>query len=174
MMADKITESNEIIAGKILLLLDDICGGLDDLYSCLRQQQKALTQWRMADFLDTVILQRKLAEENISRERQRLKLAAELVGESVAETANLRTLAEHLGGQWPTKFREASARIKPAAARVDAMKNQNEMLISSNREMVGDQLRLMFELASLNRNTYAKSGRKAGRTDMYKVLDQRV
>ncbi len=173
-MTDKKPENKELVASEILSLLADIRGGLNELYDCLRAQQKALTQWRMADFMDTVQLQRRLSEENVERERQRLKLAAALVGETAAETANLRTLAEHLGGQWPIKFREAAAEIKTAAARMDAMKNQNEMLISRNRELVNSQLRMMFELASLNRNTYAKSGQKAGRTDMYKVLDQRV
>ncbi len=173
-MAEEKIESNELVAVRMLSLLDGITGGLDELYSCLREQQKALLQWRMADFMETVTLQLRLAGENIERERERLKLAATLVGKSAAESANLRTLAEHLGGQWPLKFSAAAGRIKTAGARVGEMKRQNEMLIESNRELVDSQLRLMFELASLNRNTYAKSGRKAGRTDMYKVLDQRV
>ncbi len=173
-MAEEKIESNEPVAIRMLSLLDGITGGLDELYSCLREQQKALIQWRLADFMEAVQLQRTLAEENIDKERQRLELATVLVGKSAAPETNIRTLAEHLGGQWPVKFSAAAGRIKTASARAGEMKRQNEMLIESNRELVDSQLRLMFELASLNRNTYAKSGRKAGRTDMYKVLDQRV
>ncbi len=173
-MAEPARGDNELAAGRMHTLLGEMCDGLDELYSCLRRQQKALVQWRMADFLETIRLQRTLAEANIDREQQRLELAAMLVGEGDGPATNIRALAEHLGGQWPAKFREAAGRIRVAGARVNEMKRQNEMLIERNRTLVNGQLRLIFELASLNRNTYAPSGHKAGRTDMYKVLDQRV
>ena len=173
-MSTMTKKMNDTLGERIYSLLGEIRSGLDKLYACLRTQQKALAGWRMDEFIGTVQLQQQLVEANIKLEKQRRELVAELLGEAAADTANLRTVAEHLGGLWPEKFREAASRIKISGDLVAAVKSQNEQLIARNREMIEGQLRLIFELASLNRNTYGKSGNKAGRTDMHKVWDQRA
>lgn len=161
-------------ARQLLSLLNEMATGLDRLYACLRDQQKALMGWKLADFVATVRSQRRLARENLKREEARRELVRGLVGEQRAEKISLREIAEMAGGQWPEKFRAVAGKVRSASESVAEMKKQNEALINRSRELVDGQLRLMIELASLNRNTYGQSGRKTSRGSMHKVLDQKA
>lgn len=161
-------------AKKLCSLLEEMAGGLDKLYACLRDQQKALMGWRMADFAETTKRQYALVKDNLDREKQRRELVVSLVGDSRAGDISLRELAENFGGPWPEKFREAAERIRESSSRVAAMKKQNEALIVRCRDLVDGQVKLMLNLATLNRNNYGQSGRKAKQANLHKVLDRQA
>ena len=170
----EVNKNIDVVAGKMISLLGAMADGLNKLYSCLRDQEKALMHWRLADFVETTKRQRALVQENLEREKRRRELVAALVGESRAAEVSLRELAELFGGKWPEKFKAVSERIRQASSRVATMKNQNEALIIRSREVVDGLVKLMLDLASLNRNNYGKSGRKARQTNLHKVLDQQA
>jgi hypothetical protein len=173
-MAELNSKNIDAVAGKMLALLSAIAGGLNKLYSCLRDQEKSLMQWKLADFVETTRRQRALVQENLDREKQRIELVTDLVGESRAKEVSLRELAEMFGGKWPDKFKAVSERIRRESSRVAEMKKQNEALIVRSRDLVDGQVKLMLNLASLNRNNYGKSGRKARQANIHKVLDRQA
>lgn len=164
----------DLVAGKMLALLGAMADGLNKLYACLRDQEKALMHWRLADFVETTKRQRVLVQENLDREKMRRQLVAGVVGETRAASVSLRELAELFGGSWPERFKAVSERIRVASSKVAAMKKQNEMLIGRSREVVDVQVKLMLNLASLNRNNYGKSGRKAKMANLHQVLDRQA
>ena len=170
-MTDRGKENLEAVAGKLLALLQAMAGCLDDLYTCFRDQQKALMTWRVADFVATTKRQRTLVQENLDREKQRRELVSSLVGVHRAAEMSLRDVAELFGGKWPEKFREISGRLRESSSRVAIMKKHNEALIANGRNLVDSQVKLLMDLASLNRNTYTKSGRKAKQKSLHQVLD---
>ena len=168
-------KENTTASARILLrLLGEMADCLDQLYTCLREQQKALMGWRLGDFVITTKRQRELVEENLGREQQRRELVGHLVGEKRAADVSLRDLAENFGGPWPAKFQEVTERIRSASPRVAAMRDQNEALIVRSRNLVNGQVKLMLDLASLNRNNYGKSGRRAKQANLHKTLDQQA
>ncbi|MBW7996903.1 MAG: hypothetical protein FVQ81_10135 [Candidatus Glassbacteria bacterium] len=173
-MAENKTDTSAVQTKKLHNLLGDMAEGMDKLYACLRDQQKALMGWKLADFVETVKRQRRLARENLGREDERRALVRKLAGGQNAANRSLRDLAEMFGGRWPKKFQAVADKIKSSSARVAEMKKQNEALITRSRDLVDGQLRLMINLASLNRNTYEQSGRKTGRGSTHKVLDQKA
>ena len=140
--------TKESSAEKLYALLVEMASGLEKLYGCLRLQQAALLKWAA--------------------------LAVEIAGEDEAEKPSLRQLAESLGGEWPARFEKIAGRIRTASDKVSSMKDQNESIISYSSKLVGDQLKLLLELARLNRNLYEESGKKSAKANMHKVLDQKV
>ncbi|MEA1996905.1 MAG: flagellar export chaperone FlgN [Gemmatimonadota bacterium] len=157
-------------------LLTGMAQGLEQLYQCLRRQQAAVIKWNLEDFLSTVEDEKRLARENLDREEARKALVERIMAGSFQENSpvSLRELASHLEPQWQERFRELAARIKSASGSVAEMKKQNEFLITRARETVNDQLKLLLELARLNRNTYEESGKKSRKANLHKVLDRRV
>ena len=166
--------TKESSAEKLYALLVEMASGLEKLYGCLRLQQAALLKWDFPSFRATIRQQECLARENLEREKKRAALAVEIAGEDEAEKPSLRQLAESLGGEWPARFEKIAGRIRTASDTVSSMKDQNESIISYSSKLVGDQLKLLLELARLNRNLYEESGKKSAKANMHKVLDQKV
>ena len=161
-------------AEKLYTLLAGIAEGLEKLYECLRLQQASLMKWDFPSFSATISQQKRLARKNLEREKERIALVSEITGKQAAEKLSLRQLAESLGGEWPERFEKLASRIKTASGKVSSMKDQNESIINNSRKLVNDQLKLLLELARLNRNLYEGSGKKSEKANMYKVLDQKV
>jgi len=159
---------------KLHALMAEMAEGLEKLYDCLRTQQAALLKWDLPAFSATIRQQKRLARENLEREKKRIALVREMTGKNGAETSSLRQLAENLGGEWPGRFEKLAGRIRTASGKVSSMKEQNESVIKNSRKLVNDQLILLLELARLNRNLYEGSGKKSVKANMHKVLDQKA
>jgi len=159
---------------KLYDLLLGIAQDLEKIYECLLSQQIALMNWDHDNFLATVREQNRLARENLRRESQRKELVKKISAESEGGSVNLRELAIGLGGKWPERFSKIAERIKTASGKAVMIRRQNEFLISKSREMINEQLKLVLDLARLNRNTYESSGKKTRKANLPKVLDQKV
>jgi transketolase len=159
---------------KLYDLLLGIAQDLEKIYECLLSQQIALMNWDHDNFLATVREQNRLARENLRRESQRKELVKKISAESEGDSVNLRELAIGLGGKWPERFSKIAERIKTASGKAVMIRRQNEFLISKSREMINEQLKLVLDLARLNRNTYESSGKKTRKANLPKVLDQKV
>lgn len=161
-------------AEKLHELLLAIAGGLEKLYGCLRDQQSSLLRWNLPGFTAAMDCQQELVRENMRRELQRKALVCEIVGEERSATATLSQIAQELGGDWPECFQDLARRIRTASGKVAEMKKQNESLIGHGQRLVNDQIKLLLDLARLNRNLYEHSGRKSSRSNLHKVLDQKA
>lgn len=161
-------------AEKLHALLVEMAIGLEKLYECLRLQQAALLKWDFPSFGATIRGQKRLARENLEREKKRIALVSEIAGKKATEKQSLRQLAESLGDEWPERFEKLAGRIRTASGKVSAMKDQNDSVINNSRKLVNDQLMLLLELARLNRNLYEESGKKSAKANMHKVLDQKI
>ncbi len=162
-------------AERLRLLLEAMADGLEELYASLLRQQRALTAWRLGEFLETVEEQKRLAAANFSREEERLRLVRELSHRAGSE--QLLTLSEFAplaGPEWEQRFRPLAVRIRQAGGKIEMLRRQNQLLISRSREIVNEQLKLLLELARLNRNTYEHSGRKARGPGLHQVLDRKA
>ena len=172
-----ITNSSET-AGQLYSLLEKIVDGLDKLYLCLRSQQNALMSWDLSAFNLSIREQGKLARKNLAWEHERQELVAEVVGpenQTADQTpVKLPQLAEMFGGKWSARFAKISGKIRAAAGKADNMKKQNEMLINKSKTLVGDQLKLLVDLARLNRNLYGQKGQKSPKKNLRQVMDQRA
>lgn len=157
---------------KLYELLLGLAQGLERLYQCLRSQQAALISWNFEDFISTVQEQKRLARENLSREEERKALLSQMTG--LRQEISLRELTGLLEDPWQKRFSELAERLKAESGKVIQMKKQNEFLINKSRELVNEQLKLLLDLARLNRNLYEKSGKKSKKTNLHKVLDQKV
>jgi len=147
--------------------------GLERLYDCLRAQQRALVSCKLGDFNETLKLENRLARQNLKREQQRRVLISEMLGEG-CETVSLKKLAAGFDSPWPERFEKLAERIRQAGGKVQTMKKQNEFLIIRSRELVSERMKLMLELARLNRNIYEESGKKRKNPNLHKVLDQKI
>jgi hypothetical protein len=155
-------------------LLHAMARALELIYDCLRRQQQALIEWRYEDFAGTIEEEKRLAAENLAREEERQRLVRELMGVESSAAITLRALAKNFGGPWPGRFERVARSLREAGGKAERMKKQNEFLISRSRDFVGGQIKLLLELARLNRNIYAKSGRKSRQASLYKVFDQKA
>ncbi|MBN2290278.1 MAG: flagellar export chaperone FlgN [Candidatus Glassbacteria bacterium] len=170
-MAEQKTKENG--PEKLHRILSAMAGDLERLYDCLRAQQRALVKCRLDDFNKTLELENRLAERNLDRERQRRELVAGMFGEN-SDKASLKELTAGMSPPWPGRFKALAERLRQAGNMVQTMKKQNEFLITSARDLVSERLKLMLELARLNRNVYEKSGKKSKRANLHKVLDRKL
>ena len=161
-------------AEKLHALLTAMADGLDELYGCLRDQQACLLRWNLAGFLETVQRQQRLARENLQREQQRRTLVQEMMGEERGESVRLRQIAEELGQDWPVRFQALAQRLKSSSGKAADMRKLNESLISHSHRLVNDRIKLLLDLARINRNLYEPSGKKSKKSNMHKVLDRKA
>jgi signal transduction histidine kinase len=161
-------------AEKLHALLSAMADGLDELYGCLRDQQACLLRWNLAGFLETVRRQQRLAQENLQREKERRMLVAEMVGEERSESVTLRQISEELEQDWPVRFQALAKRLRSSSGKAADMKKQNESLISHSHRLVNDRIKLLLDLARINRNLYEPSGKKSKKSNLHKVLDRKA
>ena len=147
--------------------------GLEQLYDCLRAQQRALMSCKLDDFNETLLLENHLAGKNLERENRRRELIAALLGKQ-PETVSMKELAAGFDHPWPKRFERLAERLRKAGNMVQTMKKQNEFLITRARELVSERINLLLELARINRGIYEESGKKRKKTNMHKVLDHKA
>ena len=166
--------SEKLQAERLYSLLSAMAKALEQLYDSLRSQQKALISWDYEAFVVCTRQQNSLARENLRREQLRLTLVEQFPKGENARTLSLRELGALLGNPWQQRFEELAGRIKSASGKVSDMKTQNEMLIGKARSLVDSQLKLLLEFARINRNLYEENGKKSRKSNLHKVLDQKV
>ena len=170
-MPDRKTKKNG--PERLYRLLSSMAKGLEQLYDCLRAQQRALVNCKLDDFNETLLLENRLAGKNLERENRRRELITELLGEQ-QEMVSLKELATGFENSWPKRFEALAERLRKAGNMVQTMKKQNEFLITRAREMVSERINLLLELARINRGIYEESGKKRKKTNMHKVLDHKA
>ena len=166
--------SEKLRAERLYSLLSAMAEALEQLYDCLRSQQKALIGWDYEAFVSCTRQQNSLARENLRRDQVRLALVQQFPKGENDRTLSLRELGALLGDPWQQRFEELAGRIRTASGKVSDMKTQNEMLIGKARSLVASQLKLLLEFARINRNLYEENGKKSRKANLHKVLDQKV
>ncbi|OGG06637.1 MAG: hypothetical protein A3F83_06260 [Candidatus Glassbacteria bacterium RIFCSPLOWO2_12_FULL_58_11] len=166
--------SDKLQAERLYTLLSAMAKALEQLYDCLRSQQKALITWNYEAFVSSTREQNSLARENLRREQIRLALVQQFPKGENGRNLSLRELGALLGEPWQRRFEELASRIRTASGKVSDLKAQNEMLIGKARSLVDGQLKLLLEFARINRNLYEENGKKSKKANLHKVLDQKV